>query len=161
MALSNFTKSVASLALMGAFALSGAASAGSGKGDLNSWASKAGEAVDDVMTYPSMRIRGNGSGNAIFRVTIDRSGEVVSSEQLERPNSVILNAAAKAVVKKAEFPSLPNSLDRDTLTFQLHLSYGASARDIEKLRPGRVTSRQLAGKKAPVVAALRIIPAGE
>jgi len=158
----KISRTIAALSMAASFALSAGASAGSGYGKLDNWASKANSAVDEVMYYPTTRVRGSGNGNAVFKVTVDRAGDVIASQQLYRPNSLALNRAAKNVLKKADFPALPGSFEQDTLTFELQLSYGVGGsgmRERDLLRPGRVTSRQIAGRDGPAVAALRITPA--
>jgi len=162
MALSKLTKVVSTLSLATAFALSTGASADAGYSKLDNWAEKASIAVDDVMEYPRARVRGSGSGTAIFRVTVNDDGDVVASQQLRRPGSVALNAAAKKVVKHADFPALPSGFSRDKLTFELQLRYemgGPEAGNRNMMRPSRVTSRKLAKGHGPVMASLKILPA--
>lgn len=161
MTLSKISKAVAAATLSAAFALSSGVSAGDGYSKLHSWADEAGDAVNSAMSYPRTRMMGSGNGTAIFRVTIDRDGDVIAADQLARPSSSQLNAAAKRVVKKADFPALPASVDRESLTFELRLTYAAGGMGLSEkdlLREGRVTSRQIAKSRGPVLASLRIIP---
>lgn len=162
MTLSKIIKTAAALSVVSAFALASSVSADAGYGKLDGWAAKAGTAVDKVMTYPSTRTRGSGNGTAIFRVTVDQEGDVIASEQISRRLGAVLNAAARKVVRKADFPALPSSLDGDSLTFELQLSYGAggpSLREADLLRPGRVTGSEVAQNRGPVLASLRIVSA--
>jgi len=130
-------------ALAGTLVASGGAIAGAPADGLKSWAAAANQSVDDVMQYPRMTIRGSGNGAARFNVTINRSGEVVTSDQVQRINSSILNSAAKKVLRQADFPALPTSYKGDSMTFVLQLNYGAG-KDVKLPRQGRVTSRQIA-----------------
>jgi len=162
MTFSKISKAVAAASLAATMALTAGVSANPVK--LQSWAEDAGEAVNDVMKYPNTRIIGSGNGRVTFRVTVNRDGDVISSDQIARNAGATLNVAAKKVVKTADFPALPASYDDDTLTFELRLAYGVTGMggsEEDLLRQGRVTSRQIAKKHGPAMAALRIIPAAD
>ena len=143
-------------AVAGTFALSGGAMAGSSAQGLETWADAASHSVDKVMRYPRTTVRGNGNGAARFRVTIDRDGDVIASNQLRRIGSSILNSAAKQVLKRADFPALPGAYDGDTLTFVLQLNYGTSDQAAFP-REGKVSSRQIASSGSRTLAGLTII----
>jgi len=161
---SPISKTFAAVALGGIMLASIGASADAGYGQMDEWTTKANRAVDGVMAYPVARIRGSGNGVANFQVTVDRDGNVIDREQTRRPPSLVLNMAAKKVLRKADFPALPASYERETLTFMVQLNYGAGGpglRETDLLRPGRVTSRQLARGNSPAFASLQIISAEE
>jgi TonB family protein len=157
MTFSKVTKALAAATLVASFGFSSSASADAEPSGLGLWAYAAGEAIDDVMVYPRF-VRGSGNGTAVFQVTIDENGDVIASRQIDRVHNTILNSAAKKVVRKADFPAIPVSAGRDTLTFELQLTYGAGGPETEMLRPGRVTSRQIAGNRSRSMASLRILP---
>lgn len=126
--------------------------------NLKEWAEEAGQSIDDAMYYPKIASRGSGASSSVFKVTVDREGEVVSSQKLDSKGNSILRGAAKRVVASADFPDLPQSYDGETLTFELRLNYGLSASsDSFKSRTGRVTSRRIASNDGPVTASLRIL----
>jgi len=153
----RFMKKTAIVAAVSAATMfSGAALAGQ-DGGLEAWAESAGNRVDKVMTYPTFAARKGDQGYASFRVTVNRAGDVVSSDLQQRTNSSILNAAAKSVVSRTDFPALPADYDGEELTFSLQLNYalGGSAMEQRNLmRKGRVTGREVAGKRGPLTASI-------
>lgn len=135
---------------------------------LHSWQKKASQSIDTVMYYPAMALRRNKEGFASFRVTIDRSGDVVESEQLERPRNGLINGAAKNVLRKAEFPALPTDYDGETLTFALNLNYAIAssalqARSLKRNleREGRVTGREIVSRSGPLTASIELLEGGD
>lgn len=127
---------------------------------LRSWAKSAGTSVNDVMRYPALAIRNGEEGFTNFHVTVDRQGNVVASDLKMSANSGLINAAAKRVVKNADFPALPASYDGEKMTFSLQLTYAIANSFSEEQalkRQGRVTGREIASKGAPMVASIRIL----
>ncbi len=158
MTFSKISKSIAALTLVAGMAISAGASANPAKTGLRAWAADAGAAVDDVMVYPAF-IRGSGNGTAVFKVTVDSNGDVVKSKQVGRLSNRILNLAARRVIKEADFPAIPDSSDRETLTFELQLSYMVGTPSARYQRPSSVSSEQIAKNQGPAQIALRILPA--
>lgn len=97
------------------------------KAGLKGWLEGANQAVDEVMIYPLHAERRGYSGASTFRVTIDRSGEVINSELTQSRGRHILKSAAREVLLDVDFPELPAAYSGRSLTFSLQLSY---------LRPG-------------------------
>ncbi len=122
--------SIAAMALVGGFAFTGAVQADQYTG-LHSWAQEADKSVDDVMVYPSFAVKRGLSGRSNFRVTVDRSGEVIDSDLTDWSGDPMLKAAARRVLKRAEFPALPTSFDDESLTFSLRLNYLIAGSPIE------------------------------
>lgn len=118
----RFTAHVAAMALIGGFALTGAVQADQDSG-LHSWAQQADKSVDKVMVYPSFAVTRGKSGRSTFRVTVDRDGDVIESNLTDWSGDMSLRAAARRVVKRADFPALPASFDDESLTFSLRLNY--------------------------------------
>lgn len=101
-------------------------------------------------------------GVASFRVTVDRNGDVLSADLMKKSRSSLLNSAAKRVVKRADFPSLPSDYKGEKLTFALKLKYALaySAKEQKLLqREGRVSSRRIASNTGPVSASIEILDA--
>ena len=152
--------SMAVMAVAGLMASAPAAFADADSDIINGWAVEASQSVDDVMVYPRLTIRGSGIGSAAFRVTVNRDGDVIASKQTRRITGSILNIAAKRVVKRADFPALPESYEGDKLTFLLRLNYGVGTgffKEEKSLKPGRVRSRQIASTGRAVGSALKVI----
>ncbi|MBO6503837.1 MAG: TonB family protein [Kordiimonadaceae bacterium] len=119
----NFkAKTITAMALAGGMALTGAAQADQYSG-LGGWANQADKSVDDVMVYPSFAVKRGLSGRSTFRVTVDRSGEVIESDLTDFSGDRMLKSAARRVLERAEFPALPASYNDESLTFSLRLNY--------------------------------------
>lgn len=153
------TKGAVAAAALAATSFGFAAQAGEGS-SLKSWAKEAGVSVDDVMRYPAVAMRRGEQGTATFRVTIDRDGNVVESDTLSGPRSASIKSAARRVVKRADFPALPASYDGEELTFSLQLTYAIAGSAFEQRaleREGRVTGSEVASRRGPVTASIRIL----
>ena len=127
---------------------------------LTGWAKDAGKSVNKVMVYPSMAATYGYQGKAGFKVTVDRAGHVVSFDQTVKADSPLINGAARRVVNRADFPALPASYGKDTMTFALNLQYTIAdgpeqARALK--REGRVTGEAVAANSAPMVASIQIL----
>lgn len=149
-------KTAIAAAVSAATMFSGAAQAGHDSG-LNAWAESAGSSVDKVMTYPVFAARKGDQGYASFRVTVNRAGDVVASDLLQRTDSPLLNSAARRVVERADFPALPADYDGKELTFSLQLNYALAGSAMEQrnlMREGRVTGREIAGNRGPLTASI-------
>lgn len=116
------SKSIAAVALVGGLAFTGAAQADQYAG-LGGWAQQADRSVDKVMVYPSFAAKRGLSGRTTFRVTVDRSGEVIESDLTDFSGDRMLKSAARRVLERADFPALPASYDDESLTFSLRLNY--------------------------------------
>ena len=140
--------------------LGGAAMADEKPEDLKQWLNGAGEAVDDVMYYPTFAIRRGDDGTATFEVTIDRNGNVKSFETTERTGHASLDSAARRVVSKADFPAIPANYIYDEMTFDLVLNYqvqsGLEYKRDKRLREGKVDLQELAKRKRTQTASIRI-----
>ncbi len=170
--MSNTTKSLfssaAKSALAAAMALSMASAAIAGDKDysksaLMDWAKGAGQAVDDVMVYPSYAVRRGYEGKAEFRVTVNSEGDVIRSSVTDAPKSIALRRAAERVVTKMALPDLPEGYEQ--LTFALRLTYDIAAGPLDeaqfKRRP-TVTTRRIAradDDTVPLLAGLRVLSA--
>ena len=97
----QFKKSIAALALIGGVAFTGAAHADQDS-SLYAWASEADRSVDEVMVYPTFAAKRGLSGQTTFRVTVDRSGEVVDSALTDSSGDIALRSAARRVVSRAD-----------------------------------------------------------
>lgn len=152
--------SFASLALIGTFAFAGAAQADQDT-SLRSWVKQADESVDDVMRYPSFAVKRGYSGRSVFRVTVDRDGNVLESELVENTGDISLRSAASRVVQRAEFPALPASFDDDQLRFSLRLNYiiaGSPAKARALMRDAEVRSEEISSG-TPVAGRISILSA--
>ncbi|WP_417463482.1 energy transducer TonB [Kordiimonas sp.] len=157
----NFAKGLMVAASLGAMTFGAAAQAGESDG-LKAWSKAAGASVDAEMKYPAMAVRQNAEGFASFRVTIDRSGNVVDTDNVVTAKSGLINAAARRVVKNAEFPALPSDYLGEKLSFALHLNYAIAASGDEERalkRDARVTGREIARARGPVSASIEILDA--
>ena len=157
----GFIKSAAVAATFGAFALAAPANAGQDDG-LNAWAKSAGVAVDKVMVYPTLALKRGEEGMTRVRVTVDRDGNVVASEKMMKADSWHINAAAKRVLQRADFPALPAAYRGQELSFALQLNYAiaGSAQEAAALeRQASVTSREIASNRGPVTASIQILDA--
>ncbi|WP_374764547.1 energy transducer TonB [Yunchengibacter salinarum] len=167
--MNRFVKTaIATLSLAGMTATTAFAGADHGaeatKARLGGWLKDAAQAVDSVMTYPVMAQRRGAEGEASFRVTIDRSGDVVTHEALPSNADIQIRAAARRVLEKADFPVLPASYGKGELSFQLNLTYAmaGSAHEARALeRATEVRSERIASRRGPVSASLQILPSAE
>lgn len=160
----NYIKTgLVAAAAMAAAAMTTGAQAG-GDHSLTSWSEAAGKSVDKVMTYPRLALRKNEQGVTSFRVTVDRQGNVIDSDNLERANSALINSASRNVLKQADFPALPSDFEGEELTFALQLNYAIAGSSFEERalkREGRVTGREVAAARGPVTASIRILDAAD
>ncbi|WP_417450201.1 energy transducer TonB [Kordiimonas sp.] len=157
----GFFKSVAMVATLGVASFIAPASAGQDDG-LRAWAKSAGVSVDDVMVYPAIALRRGEEGFTSIRVTVNRDGDVVATENVMRADRASINAAAKRLLKKVDFPALPADYRAEKLSFALSLNYAIanSASDEVKLkRQGLVSSREIASARGPMSASIRILEA--
>ena len=97
--------------------------AGDAPGNTNEWVMQAEKAIDSVMRYPLMAERQGKSGSASFVVTINRSGDVVDYYNTGYEGSILFRPATARSLKRAEFPALPASYNKDRLSFSLKLDY--------------------------------------
>lgn len=140
--------------------LLGSATLAGDKETLSGWATQAGAEVNEVMTYPRFAIRQGASGTAKFKVTINRSGEVLDAVMIERPNYPALRSAARRVVDSVDLPALPYQYGKDKLTFALNLKYQivATPYEVTKLRrQGQVAGEQIAQASGPLVASITLL----
>jgi TonB family protein len=130
--------------------------------NLHAWAKAAGQSVDDVMTYPQFAIRAGDEGTAKYRVTIDRDGNVVKAKRTRGTSSRFLNSASRRVVRKADFPAIPEGYEGDTMTFAVQLNYQIADSYFEYRnlkRQGTVTGREVAENRGPLSASIQILSA--
>ncbi|WP_286828477.1 MULTISPECIES: TonB family protein [Kordiimonas] len=156
MTTSFLKKSAFGAAALSVMLLGGAAQAGH-NGGLDAWAESAGSSIDKVMKYPAFAARKGDQGYASFRVTVNRAGDVIASDLLQRTDSALLNSAAMRVVAKADFPALPAEFDGEKLTFSLQLNYALAGSAMEQrnlMREGRVTGSEVASNRGPVTASI-------
>lgn len=118
----SYLKAAGTVAAMAVLSAGGAAQAGEDNG-LGAWVESANEAVDKVMHYPRAARKYGYSGRSTFSVTINRDGDVVESDLLDSTGRIVLRAAAKDVLRKADFPALPSGYDGEELRFALKLNY--------------------------------------
>lgn len=159
MKMGYFAKGVIAAAAFAATSFGFAAYAGEAS-SLKVWAKQAGVSVDDVMRYPAIAMRKGEQGRATLRVTIDREGTVTNADTLASPRSASIRSAARNVVKRADFPALPEGYDGEELTFALQLTYAIAGSASEQRmleRDARVTGREVASKRGPVTASIRIL----
>lgn len=157
----NFAKGLLVAASLGAMTFGASAQAGESDG-LKAWSKAAGASVDAKMKYPAMAVRQNAEGFATFNVTIDREGNVVGTDNVVAAKNGLINAAARRVVKNADFPALPADYRGEQLSFALHLNYAIAASGDEEralTRDARVTSRDIARARGPVSASIQILDA--
>lgn len=155
----NFAKGLLVAASLGAMAFGASAQAGQSDG-LKAWSKAAGASVDAEMKYPAMAVRRNAEGSATFRITIDRAGNIVDTDNVVAAKNGLINAAARRVVKNAEFPALPADYSGEKLSFALQLNYAIAASGAEERalkRDARVTSREIARTRGPVSASIQIL----
>lgn len=154
----QYKKSVAALALIGGVALTGAAHADQDSG-LNAWASQADKSVDEVMVYPTFAAKRALSGQTTFRVTVDRSGDVVDSTLTDTSGDIALRSAARRVVSRADFPALPSSFESDKLTFSLRLNYliAGSAAEAKALERGTEVRGEAVSSGTPIAGRITIL----
>ena len=130
--------------------------------DLKVWAQNAGESLDNVMKYPVFAVRAGDEGVARYRVTIDRAGNVIKSKRTKSTNSRFLNGASRSTVRKADFPSIPEGYEGDTMTFAVQLNYQLADSYFEYVnlqREGKVTGSDIASNKGPLSASVQILRA--
>lgn len=154
-----FTKGMIAAAALAATSFGFAAQAGEAS-SLKAWAKQAGVSVDDVMHYPAIAMRKGEQGTTTLRVTVDREGQVTNADTLASPRSVSIRSAARNVVKRADFPALPAGYEGEELTFALQLTYAIAGSAYEQRmleRDARVTGREVASKRGPVMASIRVL----
>ena len=158
----TFNKLISVAALAGGLAMTSGAHAGSA-GELYSWSKAAGQNVSEAMSYPQLAVRRGEEGTASFKVTVDREGNVLDADLVDRHRSSLINGAAKRAVAKVDFPSLPNDYKSDTLTFSLNMNYtlAHSGKEYRQLREGRVSSQRIASNASPMSASIEILDDAE
>lgn len=151
MNVTTVSKSILALSLMAGLSLSASAS-GTQPDSMAEWKAQANASISKVMAFPASATNRAASGNAQFKVTVDREGRVVASEQKIRPTSHTLNFASKRAVQRAQFPELPKSFAADQLTFTLNLNYqsGRNVPHRQKLREGIVSGTDIASNASGV-----------
>ncbi len=130
--------------------------------NLKSWAKGAGESIDNVMKYPQFALRAGDEGSARYRITVDREGNVVKSKRTRGTSSRFLNSASRSVVRKADFPALPEGYEGKTMTFALQLNYQIADNYFEYRnlkRQGIVTGSDVAQNRGPLSASIQILSA--
>lgn len=155
----TFSKLIAVSALMGGLAFGSAAQAGSDDG-LYSWSKSAGKSISSEMRYPEIAVRQGKEGATLFKVTVDRAGNVLDSDLTQRAKSGLINSAAKRALRNVDFPDLPASFEGDKLTFALRMNYALAytPKEFRQLqREGRVSSTRIASGPAPMSASVEIL----
>ncbi len=148
----------ASLGVLIACGFTAAVSAGDDTG-LHGWAKSADASVDKVMHFPSFAVKRGKSGRSVFHVTVDRDGNVIDSDLVENTGDAALRAAARRVVKRANFPALPAGFDDDRLRFSLRLNYIIAGSPMEAralMRETEVRSEAI-GRGTPVAGRITIL----
>lgn len=80
--------------------------------------------------YPRIAQERGRTGSLLIRVTIDREGNVLSSEFIEETDSYSLNKEAKRAVKRASpFPPMPSEISGDEFSFMFRLTFNLAASD--------------------------------
>ncbi len=76
------------------------------------------------VVYPSAAVRRNLEGTAMMELTVNRNGEIVSVEFLEKTRHKRLNRAAeKAVADVGQFPAVPEALEGDEVRVKLPVKF--------------------------------------
>ncbi|UTW54197.1 TonB family protein [Kordiimonas sp. SCSIO 12610] len=152
-------KTILALAAISAAAFSASASADADN-NLQAWAKSAGNSIDKVMTYPSFAVRAGDEGSARYQITIDRDGNVVKSKRTQKTSSRFLNSASRSVVRKADFPAIPEGYEGETMTFAVQLNYHIADNYFEYKslqRQGTVTGSDVAQNRGPLSASIEIL----
>lgn len=147
MTIKTFVSAAALLSLTG---LSQVATAGDDKVTLDSWVEGANQTVDKVMYYPHSAIRFGATGKAVYRVTIDNKGDVVNFSKVQSAGNTILDTAAKAVIRRADFPSIPDNFGAEEMTFKLALDYQLDSNPFKakRMKQGNTDVHEVASAKS-------------
>ena len=93
------------------------------------WANGLVDRLQRFKRYPDAASRRGIKGVAIVRFTVDRTGQVISSEVLKSSGSPILDEEALALVKRASpFPLPPNTIDDAYLANDIPIWFGMKPR---------------------------------
>ncbi|UWQ64948.1 TonB family protein (plasmid) [Leisingera caerulea] len=85
------------------------------------WGAKIRARIERRKRYPS---GASGSGVAVVRITVSRSGQLLNSRIAKSSGSAVFDQAAlQAVARAGKFPSAPKKLSLSQLTFNLPMSF--------------------------------------
>ena len=87
----------------------------------NIWGAKIRARIERRQRYPN---GASGNGHVVVRLTVARSGQLLSHRIAKSSgNAAFDQAALRAVVRAGRFPSAPKTLDLQQLTFNLPMTF--------------------------------------
>ena len=85
------------------------------------------EAIDREKVYPRVALRRYLESDIILRVTLNRAGAVVKIDVEEGTETLFIDAAKRAVLAAAPFPSFPPMWEKPTVTIRVPMIYRLSS----------------------------------
>lgn len=91
--------------------------------------------------YPRIAMERGREGSLLIRVTINREGQVKSTEFIEETESYSLNKEAKRAVKRASpFPAMPTEITGEEFSFMFRLTFNLTASSSEIKRSTKLAA---------------------